>query len=295
MAEITASLVKELRDRTGLGMMECKKALAETGGDIEVAIDNLRKSGQAKAAKKAGNVAAEGAIHFASTADGKTALMLEVNSQTDFVAKDANFTNFVKQVAEVALAAEATDVAAISALVYADGLTVEEARVALVQKIGENIQVRRAVLVKGEIVGTYVHGIKIGVAVALNGGDADLGRDVAMHIAASNPMVINPADVPADILAREKEIYAAKARESGKPENIVEKMIEGSLKKYLAEVSLTEQAFVKDPDTKVGDLLKKAGATVASFIRLEVGEGIEKKEVDFAAEVAAQVAASAGK
>lgn len=295
MAEITASLVKELRDRTGLGMMECKKALAETGGDIEVAIDNLRKSGQAKAAKKAGNVAAEGAIHFATTADGKTALMLEVNSQTDFVAKDANFTNFAKQVAEVALAAGETDVAKIAGLAYADGLTVEEARVALVQKIGENIQVRRAVLVKGDIVGSYVHGIKIGVAVALTGGDAELGRDVAMHVAASNPMVVNPADVPADILAREKDIYAAKARESGKPENIVEKMIEGSLKKYLAEVSLTEQAFVKDPDVKVGDLLKKAGATVVSFVRLEVGEGIEKKEVDFAAEVAAQVAASAGK
>ncbi len=187
MAEITASLVKELRDRTGLGMMECKKALTEAGGDIEVAIDNLRKSGQAKAAKKAGNVAAEGAILSAVSADGKTALMLEVNSQTDFVAKDANFTVFAKQVAELALAAGETDVAKIAALAYADGLTVEEARVALVQKIGENIQIRRAVIVSGDVVGTYVHGIKIGVAVVLTGGNADVARDVAMHVAARQP------------------------------------------------------------------------------------------------------------
>jgi elongation factor Ts len=289
---ITAALVKELRDRTGLGMMECKKALTETDGDIEVAIDNLRKSGATKAAKKSANIAAEGAVHFASSADGKTALMLEVNSQTDFVARDANFTAFAKQVAEVALTAAATDVAVIAGLPYGNGQTVEEARIDLVQKIGENIQVRRAVVVQGDVVATYVHGLKLGVVVAMTGGDADLGRDVAMHIAASNPMVINPTDVPADILAREKEIYSSKARESGKPENIVEKMIEGSLKKYLAEVSLVEQAFVKDPDVKVADLLKKAGATVTAFVRLEVGEGIEKKEVDFAAEVAAQVAAS---
>ncbi len=293
MAEITASLVKELRDRTGLGMMECKKALTEAGGDIELAIDNMRKSGQAKAAKKAGNVAAEGAILSATSADGKTALLLEVNSQTDFVAKDANFTTFAKQVAEVALAAGETDAAKIAGLAYGDGLTVEEARVALVQKIGENIQVRRAVIVTGDVVGTYVHGIKIGVAVVLNGGNADVARDVAMHVAAANPAVVNPADVAADVLAREKEIYAAKARESGKPENIVEKMIEGSLKKYLAEVSLVEQAFVKDPDTKVGDFVKKAGASVVSFVRFEVGEGIEKAVVDFAAEVAAQAAAAA--
>ncbi|PTQ89714.1 translation elongation factor Ts [Agitococcus lubricus] len=295
MAEITASLVKELRERTGLGMMECKKALTEAGGDIEVAIDNLRKSGATKAAKKAGNVAAEGAILVANSADGKTSLLLEVNSQTDFVAKDANFTQFANKVAQIALANSTTDVAAISALSYDEGVSVEEARVALVQKIGENIQIRRATLVQGDIVATYVHSAKIGVAVALTGGDTDLGRDVAMHIAASNPMVVNPADVPADILAREKEIYAAKARESGKPDNIVEKMIEGSLKKYLAEVSLTEQAFVKDPDVTVGALLKKAGATLNSFTRLEVGEGIEKKEVDFAAEVAAQQAAAAAK
>jgi len=293
MAEITASLVKELRDRTGLGMMECKKALTEAGGDIEVAIDNLRKSGQAKAAKKAGNVAAEGAILSAVSADGKTALMLEVNSQTDFVAKDANFTVFAKQVAELALAAGETDVAKIAALAYADGLTVEEARVALVQKIGENIQIRRAVIVSGDVVGTYVHGIKIGVAVVLTGGNADVARDVAMHVAAANPLVVNPADVPADVLAKEREIAEAKAKESGKPANIVEKMVEGSLKKYIGEVSLVEQAFVKDPEAKVGDVVKKAGAVVVSFVRYEVGEGIEKAVVDFAAEVAAQAAAAA--
>jgi elongation factor Ts len=248
MATITAALVKELRDRTGLGMMECKKALNETDGDIEVAIDNLRKSGATKAAKKAGNVAAEGAIHWLLSEDNKSALLLEVNSQTDFVAKDANFSEFANKVANC-FSCWCTDVAAIAGLAYGDGMSVEEARVALVQKIGENIQVRRAVLVQGDVVATYAHGIKIGVAVALTGGDVELGRDIAMHIAASNPMVVNPADVDADLLSREKEIYAAKARESGKPENIVEKMIEGSLKKYLAEVSLTEQAFVKDPDT----------------------------------------------
>ncbi len=291
MAEITASLVKELRERTGLGMMECKKALQEALGDIELAIDNLRKSGQAKAAKKAGNIAADGAIITAVSADGQQAIILEVNSQTDFVARDANFTAFAQGVARLALAAGISDIAAISALPMQE-TTVEGARVALVQKIGENIQLRRAQLLRGERLISYVHGLKIGVVVALQGGDEDLGKDLAMHIAAANPMVVTAADVPADVLAKEKEIYAAKARESGKPSNIIEKMIEGSLKKFLAEVSLVEQGFVKDPDTKVADLLKKAGAAVTSFVRFQVGEGIEKKEVDFAAEVAAAAAAA---
>ncbi len=291
MAEITASLVKELRERTGLGMMECKKALQEALGDIELAIDNLRKSGQAKAAKKAGNIAADGAIITAVSADGQQAIILEVNSQTDFVARDANFTAFAQGVARLALEAGISDIAAISALPMQE-TTVEGARVALVQKIGENIQLRRAQLLRGERLISYVHGLKIGVVVALQGGDEDLGKDLAMHIAAANPMVVTAADVPADVLAKEKEIYAAKARESGKPENIIEKMIEGSLKKFLAEVSLVEQGFVKDPDTKVADLLKKAGAAVTSFVRFQVGEGIEKKEVDFAAEVAAAAAAA---
>jgi len=290
MAEITASMVKELRDRTGLGMMDCKKALAEAGGDIEVAIDNMRKSGQAKAAKKAGNIAADGAIIIAQ-ADGR-AVLVEVNSQTDFVAKDENFTAFANKVAEVALANNTADVAAIAALPYGDGQTVEEARVALVQKIGENIQVRRAVLVEGANLATYRHGLKIGVVVAYTGGDAETGKGVAMHVAAFNPLAINAEDVPADVLAREKEIFAAKARESGKPEAIVEKMITGSLDKYLNEVTLTRQAYVIDNEKKVGDVLKAAGQTVNTIVRLEVGEGIEKKVDDFAAEVAAATAAA---
>lgn len=290
MAEITASLVKELRERTGLGMMECKKALQEANGDIELAIDNLRKSGQAKAAKKAGNIAAEGAIIIA--VDGGTAIALEVNCQTDFVARDANFSAFANKVAGLALAARETGVEAISGLNY-DGQTVEEARVALVQKIGENIQVRRAVLVEGASLATYVHGLKIGVVVALEGGNGEIGKQVAMHVAAANPLVVTPEELPADVLAKEQEIAEAKAAESGKPANIVEKMVEGALKKFKGEVSLVEQAFVINPDQKVGDVLKGAGAKVTRFVRLEVGEGIEKKEVDFAAEVAATQAAAA--
>lgn len=290
MAEVTASLVKELRDRTGLGMMECKKALIEANADIELAIDNLRKSGQAKAAKKAGNVAAEGAIVVAQ--NGGTAIMIEVNSQTDFVARDSNFTAFANKVAQVALAARETDVSKISALDY-DGVSVEEARVALVQKIGENIQVRRAELIDGALLASYVHGLKIGVLVALEGGNDELARDVAMHIAAAKPEAISPEDVSPAVIAKEREIAEAKAQESGKPAEIVAKMIDGAVKKFLAEVSLVEQAFVKDPDTKVGQLLAKNAAKVAKFIRLEVGEGIEKKEVDFAAEVAEAAAAAA--
>jgi len=292
MAEVTASLVKELRERTGLGMMECKKALVEAGADIELAIDNLRKSGQAKAAKKAGNIAADGAIILAS--DGGVAIALEVNCQTDFVARDANFSAFANKVAGLALAARETDVAKISQLDY-DGVTVEEARIALVQKIGENIQVRRAVLVEGAQLATYVHGLKIGVVVALEGGDIDLGKQIAMHVAAANPLVVNPADIAADVLAKEQEIAEAKAAESGKPANIVEKMVQGALAKFRGEVSLVEQGFVIDPEQKVGAVLAKAGAKVTQFVRLEVGEGIEKQEVDFAAEVAATQAAAAGK
>ncbi len=290
MAEVTASLVKELRERTGLGMMECKKALQEANGDIETAIDNLRKSGQAKAAKKAGNIAAEGAIAIA--VDGQNAIALEVNCQTDFVARDENFGKFIAKVAQIALAANETDPAKLAELNY-DGITVEEARIALVQKIGENIQIRRAVLVQGATLATYLHGLKIGVIVALEGGNDEVGKQVAMHIAATNPLVVNADDIPADVLAKEKEIAEAKAAESGKPANIVEKMVEGTLKKFKSEVSLVEQAFVIDPDQKVGAVLAKAGAKVARFVRLEVGEGIEKKEVDFAAEVAATQAAAA--
>ncbi|REH37888.1 translation elongation factor Ts (EF-Ts) [Paraperlucidibaca baekdonensis] len=292
MAEVTASLVKELRERTGLGMMECKKALQEAGADIELAIDNLRKSGQAKAAKKAGNIAAEGAIILA--AEGGVAIALEVNCQTDFVARDANFSAFANKVAALALAARETNAEKISALDY-DGVSVEEARVSLVQKIGENIQVRRAVIVEGAALATYVHGLKIGVIVAFDKADEEVTKQVAMHVAATNPLVVNADDIPADVLAKEHEIASAKAAESGKPANIVEKMVEGTLKKFKSEVSLLDQAFVIDPDQKVGAVLAKAGLTVTNFIRLEVGEGIEKQEVDFAAEVAAtQAAAAAG-
>jgi elongation factor Ts len=290
MAEVTASLVKELRERTGLGMMECKKALQEANGDIETAIDNLRKSGQAKAAKKAGNIAAEGAIAIA--VDGQTSIALEVNCQTDFVARDENFGKFIAKVAQLALAAKETDPAKLAELNY-DGVTVEEARISLVQKIGENIQIRRAVLVEGATLATYSHGLKIGVIVALEGGNEEIGKQVAMHIAATNPLVVNADDIPAEVLAKEKEIAEAKAAESGKPAAIVEKMVEGTLKKFKSEVSLVEQAFVIDPDQKVSAVLAKAGAAVIRFVRLEVGEGIEKKEVDFAAEVAATQAAAA--
>ena len=291
MAEVTAKLVKELRDRTGLGMMECKKALEETGGDVEQAIDNLRKSGQAKAAKKAGNIAADGAIVIAQ--EGNKAILVEVNCQTDFVAKDDNFTEFANKVAELALANNTTDVATISELDYGNGQTVEEARVSLVQKIGENIQVRRAQIVEGDNLASYRHGLRIGVVVSTEGGSEETGKSLAMHIAAFNPVAANDTDVPAEVLAREKDIAEAKARESGKPDNIVEKMIEGSLRKYLDEVVLVRQAYVMDNDKKVGDVLKSEGVTVKNFVRFEVGEGIEKKQEDFAAEVAAAQAAAA--
>lgn len=292
MSQISAKTVKELRDRTGLGMMECKKALEEAGGDIELAIDNLRKSGQAKAAKKAGNIAADGAIIITQNAD--KALLLEVNCQTDFVAKDENFTAFANKVAELALANNTTDVATISALSYEDGVSVEEARVALVQKIGENVQVRRAEIIEGTNLAAYRHGLRIGVVVSMDGGSSELGKSVAMQVAAFNPLAVNEENVPADILAREKDIIEAKAKESGKPETVIEKMITGGIQKYLNEVTLVNQPYVIDNDKKVGDVLKAENATVISFKRLEVGEGIEKKQEDFAAEVAAAQAAAQG-
>lgn len=283
-------MVKELRDRTGLGMMECKKALEESNGDVEVAIDNLRKSGQAKAAKKAGNIAADGAIIIAQ--DDNKAFLLEVNCQTDFVAKDDSFTAFAEKVANIALENNVTDVAAISELPYGDGQTVEEARVSLVQKIGENIQIRRVEVLEGANIASYRHGLRIGVVVSYEGGDADTGKNLAMHIAAFNPVAVDDEDVAADLLAREKDIIEAKARESGKPDNIVEKMIEGGLRKYLEEVTLLRQPYVMDNEKKVGDVLKAEGVKVLGFKRLEVGEGIEKKQEDFAAEVAATQAAN---
>ena len=289
MANITASMVKELRERTGLGMMDCKKALAEADGDMEKAIEDLRKASGLKAAKKASRVAAEGVVMTKIADDGNYGVLIEVNSETDFVARDDNFMQFAQQVLDAAFANKDADVAALM-----DG-GLEDSRQALVQKIGENISVRRVERLEFEdanagIIESYIHNNKIGVLIALKGGDESLARDIAMHIAAVNPMVIRAEDVPEDVLAKESEIYSAQAQESGKPEEIVKKMIEGRLRKFVAEVSLTEQAFVKDPDTKVGGLLKDAGADIVEFVRFEVGEGIEKEEEDFAAEVAAQLA-----
>ncbi len=289
---ITAALVKELRERTGAGMMECKKALVETDGDIELAIENMRKSGQAKAAKKAGRIAAEGVIVIKASDDGKKVAMAEVNCETDFVAKDDNFLSFANAVVERVLDSDVADVEALSALPLHEGedTTVEEARQALVSKIGENMSVRRFVRMEtdGQIA-SYRHGVRIGVLVEMNGGDEELGRDLAMHIAASNPVCVEEKDVPADLLAKEKEIIEAQAKESGKPDNIIEKMVEGRLRKFLSEVTLVGQPFVKDPDTTVGKLLKSKGANVNQFVRFEVGEGIEKKQENFAEEVAAQM------
>ncbi len=289
---ITAALVKELRERTGAGMMECKKALVEADGDIEKAIENMRKSGQAKAAKKAGRIAAEGVVVILPSEDGKTVAMVEVNSETDFVAKDDNFLSFANAVAERVLASDVDDLEALKALPLHEGedVTVEEARQALVAKIGENITVRRFVRMQSDSpIASYRHGSRIGVLVDLEGGDDELGHDIAMHIAASNPVCVTESDIPEELLAKEREIFEAQARESGKPDNIIEKMIEGRLRKFIGEVTLTGQPFVKDPDTKVGKLLEQKGAKVRDFVRYEVGEGIEKKQENFAEEVKAQM------
>lgn len=287
MTTISAALVKDLRERTGLPMMECKKALEEAAGDIDAAIENLRKSSGMKAAKKAGRTAADGVIAARVAADSSYGVLIEVNSETDFVARDENFLGFVARVADRALAARSGDVAALMAG------ELEEARQALVQKIGENIGARRAHVLEAAVVGDYVHSNnRIGVLVGLTGGSRELARDIAMHVAAVNPQVAKPEQMPAEVIAKEREIYAAQARESGKPEEIVQKMIAGRVNKFLAESSLVEQPFVKDPDTTVGKLLRSAGADIVGFVRYEVGEGIQVETSDFAAEVAAQVQAA---
>ncbi|WP_281558584.1 translation elongation factor Ts [Thalassomonas sp. RHCl1] len=278
---ITAAMVKELRERTAAGMMDCKKALQEADGDMELAIENMRKSGQAKAAKKAGNIAAEGTI-LIKDADGVAALV-EVNCQTDFVAKDASFLAFAEEVAEAAIASKAT-VEELQA-------QFEEKRIALVTKIGENINVRRVQYIEGTALASYRHGATIGVVVA-GEGDAESLKHLAMHVAASKPEYINPEDVPADVVEKEKAIQIDIAMNEGKPQEIAEKMVTGRMKKFTGEVSLTGQAFIMEPKRTVGDVLKEKGVTVSGFVRLEVGEGIEKKEEDFAAEVEAQIAAA---
>jgi len=285
MAEITAALVKELRERTGEGMMDCKKALTKAGGDIEKAIDDMRASGAIKAAKKAGNVAAEGAI--ALKEDGKTAVLLEVNSQTDFLALQDDFKAFVANSVEKAFADKLTDVAPLIEAQEAD-------RLVLVGKVGENVNIRRLARVEGDVVGGYLHGNKIGVAVVLKGGTVELAKDIAMHVAATNPEFLLPSEVSAEAVEREKGVFLTLNADkiAGKPENIVENMVKGRISKFLAEASLVEQAFVKNPEIKVGELAKKAGAEIVSFTYFKVGEGIEKPVDNFAEEVAAQLAAA---
>jgi len=290
---ISAAMVKELRERTGAGMMDCKRMLTETNGDMDAAIDLMRKSGAAKADKKAGRIAAEGRVMVTLTDDKKEGAIVEVNCETDFVAKDENFINFTNAVATQCLADKPADVEALSDLPLDSGESIGETRANLVAKIGENIQVRRFVLLSATDadaeISYYQHGERIGVAVVMKGGDDALGKDIAMHIAASRPICVSESEVPAEVLEKEKEILIAQAQDSGKPMEIIEKMIQGRMRKYLAEVTLLGQPFVKDADQTVAQLLKSAGAEVVSFTRFEVGEGIEKKTEDFAAEVMAQV------
>ncbi len=289
MAAISASLVKDLRERTGLGMMECKKALKAADGDIDLAIENLRKASGLKAAKKADRTAADGVVAAKSSEDGSYGVLVEVNSETDFAARDAGFLAFVGQVVEKAFAEKQTDVAALMAG------DLDNAREALVQKIGENIGVRRVAVVEAAdgVVGTYVHSNnRIAAITELTAKDLEVAKDISMHVAASNPAVNKPEDMSPEAVAKEEEIIKAQPDMEGKPAEIVEKMMGGRIKKFLKENSLVEQPFVKNPELTVGALAKQAGGDVAGFVRFEVGEGIEIEEVDFAAEVAAQVEAS---
>lgn len=284
MASVSAKLVKELRDRTGLGMMECKKALTEAGGDVEAAIDEMRKSSGMKAAKKAGRTAADGVVAVRVADDGSYGIIVEVNSETDFAARDAGFLGFVAKVADAAFAAKSDDVVALMAG------ELESDREALVQKIGENIGLRRIAVLEGEVIGAYVHSnSRIATLVAVKGASVDVAKDVAMHVAAVNPQVVSQSDMPAEVIAKEKEIILAQPDMASKPAAIAEKMVVGRINKFLAENSLVEQAFVKNPEQTVGEMVKAAGGEVVAFCRLEVGDGIEVEQLDFAAEVAAQL------
>ena len=285
---ITASMVKELRERTGAGMMECKKALVEADGNLDAAAEILRKSGQAKADKKASRVAADGRVVIAQ--DGAKAVIAEVNSETDFVAKDENFVAFAEAVAALALASGTTEVDALASEKLTDGRTVEEARTELIQKVGENIGVRRIETVAADgVLASYAHGARIGVVIALDGGDEDLAKDVAMHVAAMNPQYVSEADVPAETLENERRILTEQAQDSGKPAEIIEKMVVGRVNKFLKEITLLGQPFVKDDSVTVAKLLSAAGASITACVRFEVGEGIAKKEDNFVEEVMAQV------
>ncbi|MBT8121691.1 MAG: elongation factor Ts [Gammaproteobacteria bacterium] len=291
---ITAAQVKELRERTGSGMMECKKALTDANGDLDVAIEALRKSGMAKADKKASRIAAEGLVVIEMSDDNKTAAIVEVNCETDFVAKKDDFQAFASSIAKRVLADNPADIDALMAMPLNDGdaTSIEDSRKALIATIGENITVRRFTRVETSgLLAAYAHGVRIGVLVELEGGDASLGKDLAMHIAAHDPrpVCVSEDEVPAELIEGERNIFTAQARESGKPDNIIEKMIEGRIRKYLGEITLLGQSFVKDPDLTVGQLLEQAGASVSRFERVELGEGIEKKSENFADEVMAQV------
>lgn len=287
---ITAQLVKELRERTGAGMMECKKALIETNGDIEVAIEYMRKNGMAKADKKAGRIAAEGALVISVSDDAKQATILEANCETDFVAMGDEFRDFAASLAEVARTQNLADVEQLCHTEIAPGITADERRRELIAKIGENMTIRRFVTLETTdgVIGTYLHGKKIGVLVEISGSDVELAKDLAMHIAASNPIALDAASLPQDFLDKENEIHRAKAEQSGKPANIIEKMIEGAMKKLFSEVTLKGQSFVKNPDITIEQLLQQKKADVIRFVRFELGEGIEKETSDFVAEVMAQ-------
>lgn len=290
MANVTAAMVKELRDITGAGFMDCKKALVAADGNIEAAIEAMRKSGALKAAKKATRTAAEGVIAVAH--EGNTVVMLELNSETDFAAKNAEFTSFAQKAADVALKSGAADVEALKAADFG-GMTVADALTALIAKVGENMNLRRLVRVTGDVLGIYVHSNRrIGVVTVLNGGTEDLAKDIAMHVCANKPDFVHPEDVSAEVVEKERQIQMEIAVKSGKPHAIAEKMVEGRMKKFTGEVSLTGQPFVKDPSVTVGELLKSHNADAVSFVRYEVGEGIAKKEENFAEEVQAQIAAA---
>ena len=285
---ISASMVKELRERTGAGMMECKKALQESNGNIDSAIELLRTSGQAKAEKKAKRVAAEGKIVIKNNLEN--AVIVEINSETDFAANDSNFTDFANSIADVLLQNEISDINSLNDLKLSDDVSVEEARTNLISKIGENISIRRFDKIHQAInIGEYSHGSRIGVIVSLDKSDPDLAKDIAMHIAASNPVCLDEEDVPEDLVSREKRIFLEQASSSGKPPEIIEKMVQGRMKKFFKEITLLGQSFIKDPDISIRNLLDKSEAKVQNFIRYEVGEGIEKREENFADEVMKQI------
>ncbi len=289
--DITAQMVKELRDRTGAGMMDCKKALKECNGDIDSAIDMMRKAGQAKADKKSSRVAAEGVIDFLADKEKNNACLVEVNCETDFVAKDENFLNFVSKVSSLSLSNFTGNIDEFVNQKINDGKSLEELRLELVSKVGENVQIRRIKVIEGNNghIGSYLHGKKIGVVICLSDKNENLAKDIAMHIAAMKPIAIQEKDISKDIIDKERDIYLAQASESGKPKEIIEKMVDGKLKKFLNEVTLLSQQFVKDPDTSIGALLEKSNCEVLDFFRYEVGEGIDKKEENFAEEVMSQI------